>query len=159
MPNGTFVPSHRANGSVQTCWDEQEGGSQGRKWELPSSRRLGLGSLCLEDAAILADPVPWSSHGSYRREATWWKEPNVLPSPQSPPCHASTSEEPKGAGYSWILFLLILWARTPGLINMREDDNLQSFVSSLCSLLGCLPEEKVSSLLGAFFTQHIFFCY
>lgn len=169
MPNGTFVSSHRANGSVQTCWAEWGwggswdewgwGGSQGRKGELPSTWRLGLGSLCLENAALLADAVTWSLHGSYRSEATWWKKPKVLLSPQSSPSHVSTSEEPKGAGYSWILFLLILWARTPGLINTREDDNLQSFVSSLCSPPGCLPEEQVSFRLGTFFTQHIFFCY
>lgn len=46
MPNGTSVPSHRANGSVQTCWAEQGWGRiQGRKGKLPSTWRLGLGVL------------------------------------------------------------------------------------------------------------------
>jgi hypothetical protein len=35
---------------------------------------------------------------------------------------------------------------------------LQSFFSSLCTLPGCLLEEKVPSSHGAFSTQHIFFC-
>lgn len=169
MPSGTFMPSHRANVHVQTRWAEREGCSCRRKWNLPSSWRPCLGSrwvvlskwhqsLMLGRCANCADDAA-QSLGNNRREAKWWEAPNTPPSPQSRPCHVNPSEEPQGAAYSWISFLLIWWARTPGLINMRENGNLQSSFASMCSLPGSLPEERASSLRGACSTQHIFSCY
>lgn len=158
---------HRANGQcaclmgwVEGTWTQKEVRAALVLEALPGVKVGGPEEMGtpLGDIAILADHLALASQGRCGSKAIWWKDPDVLPSSQPPPCRVSASKEPKGAGYSLILFLLILWARTPGLINMKENGNLQSFSSSLRTLPGYLPEDTVSSLQGAFSTQHIFFC-